>query len=99
MQDLNEKLIPRNLPYNIKLIMSCNSTSKDVADSIVGSHKWIEITLDNFDKEESKIFIEKYMDKYNKVCLHRIKAFTNLKDIFIFKKKGFRRWPNDFNVE
>ena len=59
--------IPRNLPSNITLIYTCSKSSDLVMKEIVGDETWYKLNLNYLSIDSSRVFIETYMSKFNKV--------------------------------
>lgn len=66
-QNTMVEFIPRNLPPNVKLIFSCSRNDTQTFEDILGDEIWYKVELENFDYECSKLFVDSYLKKYNKV--------------------------------
>lgn len=71
----NLDYILRGVPKNVRMIYSCIKSLKHKSDQFVEKELWFKYEMSYFDLISSKIFVEKYLEKYNKVL--------NWKDFFI----------------
>ena len=70
MKKIDSLYIPRNLPENIKLVMTCTNGNQNIIDFIIAEHIWLELKISDLNKNDSKIFVENYMHQYNKVFIN-----------------------------
>lgn len=60
------EFIPRNLPSNITLIVTCRSSSDDVISQIIDEETWYKINLTHFSNQLTEKYIKGYLGRYNK---------------------------------
>ena len=61
------EFIPRNLPSNITLIVTCRSNSDDIIKKIIDDETWYKINLTHFSNQITEKYIKGYLGRFNKV--------------------------------
>ena len=69
-QNTMTDFIPRNLPPNVKLIFTCDRGQEETFKSILGDEVWYKVELENFDFECSRVYVDSYLKKFNKVLIY-----------------------------
>lgn len=74
-QNTMTDFIPRNLPPNVKLIFTCDRGQEETFKSILGDEVWYKVELENFDFECSRVYVDSYLKRFNKVLFIKLNFF------------------------
>jgi hypothetical protein len=61
--------IPRKLPPNFTLILTCKSDSNHFKNIVLQDETWYKLKLGYMNETQSQLFVQNYLSKYNKVII------------------------------
>ena len=69
--------VPRKLPPNFTLIVTSKPDSIEFKNILLQDETWYKMKLGYMNELQSKLFVESYLNKYNKVNSSNLKIISN----------------------